>query len=346
MSKKLVLWFRVFRAQTAPATVYTIAIPYLLAGGDPVYLLALVPLGILLHLFTFGHNSVMDYWYDIKDPNKQHHPIVRGDISLSKAHAVIHNGLAIVTILFIAVTLILSPIPDLALAMLTLYLIFGHAYNDGLDKNVIHSWGSISMCFTFLALYGWFLGTKVYDIRTNLIMLWAFLTIFYQIAWEGNLKDLWNPAESLNMLKSMGFKVKDLGDGEYRIVGPTMTINAMSNFMFLIRGVVNTIIVLLLAWFYVNDPIIYSAYVIAYMVVSAFYVKMLMKLHNMIRIKFRRQDMLEMFGKLEATEFWRFMTILLLTPLWWLYPILFAYGLLWFVGMNKMLWASRFGPRV
>jgi hypothetical protein len=58
-------WLRLFRAQTGLATYFGFSVPYLIAGGDPLIAVALLPVGLLMHYASFGHNSVMDYWHDI-----------------------------------------------------------------------------------------------------------------------------------------------------------------------------------------------------------------------------------------------------------------------------------------
>ena len=74
---KLKEYLKIFRAHTSPVTVLTVSVYYYLAGGE-LYSwvsVALILLGIYLHWCGFGHNSVMDYYYDILDPHKQHFPI-------------------------------------------------------------------------------------------------------------------------------------------------------------------------------------------------------------------------------------------------------------------------------
>ena len=61
-----------------------------------------------------------------------------------------------------------------------------------------------------------------------------------------------------------------------------------------------------------------------------------------------RDRLLEAFGLAEAVEFFRLIAVYMATggtnALVGLGLIL--YGLLWFTAMNKMLWGSRFGPKV
>ncbi|NPA98513.1 MAG: UbiA family prenyltransferase [Crenarchaeota archaeon] len=347
-------WLQLFRAQSAPATVLSILLPYLLGGGrDPLVIIAIIVIGTLLHWFSFGHNSLMDYWYDREDPNKKHHPLEAGTIRFEHAHQVIHYGMVAVTIALIILTLFVSPAKYLALAFLILYCVWGHAYNDGLDKNTSHSWISISACFTSLALYGWFLATDTINIITILIALWAFLTIFYQIAWEGNLKDLWNPAEKHNLLRRIGVKLKlaeetKINDKIVYLVWRLEIPKWFERLMYVIRLYVNTIIVAILSVLYgfsltsTNNV----SFLIVFLFMTALKTYAIWGLHNTVKKPFRRKDLLEWFGKAEAFEFYHFATLLFLLGLGWLCLLLLIYGIGYFVLMNKLLWGSKFGPRV
>jgi len=179
--------------------------PYLYARGFDFVALMLFLLSVPIHYFSFGHNSLMDYWYDIHDRFKKHHPLITGEISLSSAHKVIHSGAVLTCLALIVLTVLFSPLPTAALACLMLYIVFGHAYNDGLDKHTIHSWVPISLCFTFLPLYGWFMGHSELGIKPAIIGLASFSIIFWQIAVSGNLKDI--EADRVNLLRTLGLRI-------------------------------------------------------------------------------------------------------------------------------------------
>jgi len=317
-----------FRAQTAAATVFTITIPYILAGGDIALLAVLVPLGILTHFFSFGHNSVMDYWYDIHDPNKAHHPLESGRIELHTAHQIIHTGQVILAVALCVLALFKSPA---ALTPLLLYIVFGHAYNDGLDKNTILSFLPISLCFTSLAAYGWVLANGEVNSIFALVLLWAFLTILYQIGWEGNLKDVWNPSERrFNLIVKIGRK-------EQTIIIPLW----FSITMISLRVIANSVIILLI--YMLMDPhnLVFPA---IFMLFTFLSLRPVLKLH--INPKMDRKLLLEHFGQAEAFEFFRFMNLLILTPNAYLFLLLTVFGILWFIGMNRYLFGTTFGPKV
>lgn len=323
---------QVFRAQTAPATVYTLTIPYLLSGGsDLLVFLLLFAVGHILHFFSFGHNSIMDYWHDLKDPSKQHHPLVSGKIKLETAHRVIHTGLALTALILIIIVFIFSRNPVLPLLSLMLYLVFGHAYNDGLDHSIKHSWIPISLCFTFLSGVGWLMVSEI-NTAFILLLLWAFFTVFYQIAFEGNLKDLWNQSEIHNPLRKYAEYIYNPPYPPYLSKIDTK----ISLFFFLIRYAVNTSILILLS---VELKVVSIVVGIMLAVFTVIELDALTTLHFKKHVS--RDELLKNMGIAEAFEFFRLISLLGLIAI----PII-IYGLTWFILMNKLLWGTRFGPRV
>ncbi|MEM1866047.1 MAG: UbiA family prenyltransferase [Ignisphaera sp.] len=320
---KIVDWLRLFRAQTAPATVMCLLVPYLLAGGRNIAdFVVLFVLSHLLHFFSFGHNSVMDYWLDIHDPSKKHHPLVSGKIGLRDAHKVIHYGGCLTAFLIALYSVYKNP---LSLAPFLMYVVFGHAYNDGLDHLTTHSWISISLCFTSLSMYGYIL-VKGFTVDLLLIALWSFLTIFYQIAFEGNYKDLWNPLEEHNLLR------------RYQLSSNPPTIRGdVALMFFFVRSVLNTAVLIVLALTVLREKL----FLLLLILLTFFEVMFTYKLYKYSTTGRRREDVLDLFGKAEAIEFFR---IASLTEIYALFFI--AYGLMYYVLMNKLLWGTSFGPRV
>jgi len=207
---KLVEYLKIFRAHTSPVTVLTLVVYYYLAGGEiwSATTLAIVLLGIYLHWCGFGHNSVMDYHYDINDPHKKHFPLVRGTIKYEEAKAVINWMMMLGALVVVAFTLFVAENKILALASLVLYIQMGHSYNDGLDKVTIWKWVPEALCYMFLASWAYFLASK--DISTIywLSMLYMFLVIMYEIYWEGELKEI-KFGDEVNILRHFGSRVED-----------------------------------------------------------------------------------------------------------------------------------------
>jgi len=144
----------------------------------------------------------MDYWYDVNDPSKRHHPLITGAIKLRSAHNVIHPMLIVSFAALAVIAWLESPAVDLALLSLLGFAVFGHAYNDGMDKSTVHSWVPISACFTSLAAYGWFMSHSYVDVTFAVLMSATFSAIFFQIAVSGNLKDI--GSDPVNLLRRLG----------------------------------------------------------------------------------------------------------------------------------------------
>jgi len=203
-------WLRLFRSQTAPATILLILVPYLTNAS--LFSLGALMIGLFAlftHWISFGHNSLMDtaMGYDLKDPSKAHHPLVTGRISLTAAHNVIHWGLSGLCVLAILISLNFSPNPILAIISIFLWWVFGYAYNSGLSKESLLSFLPIAICFTAMGAWGWFLSHSSLDRLGWLLLGYFFATILFQISWSGHLKEL-ELKERSNILVKMGAKIE------------------------------------------------------------------------------------------------------------------------------------------
>jgi hypothetical protein len=203
-------WLRLFRAQTAPATILLILTPYLAnAGLFSVETLGIAIFALLAHWISFGHNSLLDtaMGYDVKDFSKQHHPLVAGRITLHAAHNVIHWSLSALAVLAILISLDLSPAPLLATISIFLWFVFGYAYNSGLSKESLLGFIPISVCFTAMGCWGWLLSHNGFNTTGWLYLGYVFFLILFQIAYEGHLKEL-EIKERSNILVKIGAQIK------------------------------------------------------------------------------------------------------------------------------------------
>jgi len=199
-------WLQLFRAQTWPATFLVIIVPYLTANSLlDIRTLILILLTIGIHYTSFGLNSLMDYAmvYDQRDVNKKHHPLISGAIKLSKAHNVIHWGLGILTVAAAGITLLISPASALAIFFLTVWVAFGHAYNDGLSKESLFGFLAISLCVTGSSAWGWLLSHNSLSTLGLIYLGYVFFTILYQISWSGFVKEM-QVGEKSNIIAKMG----------------------------------------------------------------------------------------------------------------------------------------------
>lgn len=214
-------YLQLFRAQTYPASLMLLFIFYFLGGGR---LLSWQSLGLAIyalvsHYIGFGHNSLMDSCkvpkigelpYDAQDSNKAHHPLIDGRISLDTAHIVIHSGMMLGVLLALFLILGSGGNRFWALTCLTLYYVFGQAYNDGLNKTTVHSYLVISTCYVFYGLFAFFLTSDKLITPAILLCIYVFLVEIFQNNVEGALKELKQVSEK-NTMRKLGCYVK--GDG-------------------------------------------------------------------------------------------------------------------------------------
>ena len=322
-------WFRLFRAQTAPATVYSIVVPYIIAGGrDPATLATLFAAGHLLHYASFGHNSLMDYLmgFDKEDPNKKHHPLNTGEIDPVKASWVIHSMLFIS---LMGLGLIAAAMESVwPLIALMAYAAWGYAYNNGLDHLTKHSWLPISLAFGFLPLYGYLLAGSD-PLMVALLFSWGFLTVLYQIAWEGNIKDLWNPVDQAPRLLS---DTCGVASGRVFCIG-------WKSHLFLGIRLASHLLVIPIAYMVSVNNLITA---VPLLLLTSYFTVMN---HYLMSFGANRDKALEKMGIQEVTVFYYLLLSLLVSaPL--LIAALAVYGVLYFRAMNGLLWGSKFGPKV
>jgi len=201
-------WLQLFRAHTAPATILLVMTCYLVGGGSLFSVLGLLVglFALLVHWLAFGHNSLMDTQagWDLKDPHKQHHPLVTGVISLESAHKVIHLGIMALAIYGISLAYFLGGNFGWAMAFFALFIVGGYSYNCGLDKVLLPSFIPITICWTALGLYAYYIVASGTSWLIVLVALYIAFAIWFQISWEGNLKEI--EVKEANLLKWMGAK--------------------------------------------------------------------------------------------------------------------------------------------
>lgn len=202
-------WLQVFKAQTAPATIILVLVPYLVGGGNLFTFDALF-IGIfalLCHWFSFGHNSLMDTvsGYDLRDKHKAHYSLVRGAIRLESGHKVIHSGLFIITLVGIWLAFKGNGNFSLAVVWFTIFITAGHAYNDGLSKVTIWSSVPATIYFTSFAIFGFYLAASEMNDLMIYVALYFAVTYVFQISFSGELQDI--KEEESNLLRFMGARV-------------------------------------------------------------------------------------------------------------------------------------------
>ena len=317
-------WLQLFRAQTAPATLLLVLVPYLTnAYFFDIKTLILAFYCILTHYFSFGHNSLMDtaMGYDVEDPSKQHHPLTSGEIKLPTAHKVIHFGQMLLVFLGAYISLSFSPNPSLALATFSMFMVSGYAYNCGLSKESLLGFMPISLCFTCLGAWAWFLSHSSIDQVGWLLLAYFFMTILFQISWSGHLKEL-ELRERSNILTKMLAKVDVTWMGEKVFVpGKAWVygwfIKAFNIFLGGLLCFYNFMLMRLVCW-------------VLFASLTLFYLRELTK----PRVYRRNRELLNM----SVMEILTIYTPIPLVFPWSEAIILMVVGVIFFFGMNKAIW--------
>lgn len=212
-------WLQLFRTHTSPLEISIVTMGAVVALGtffSPYVILWLV-VGWLYHNAGYGQNSVEDFalGFDKDDPNKKHHPLQRGAISLRTARIGVY-GLLVTFVLFSLVVSSLRPLGVFLLAELT---IAGLLYNF-IGKKIKAKPIPIAIAHTSLFPFAYFSTTSAFavsgqfpffiDTVSQVVVLgtiYIFIQIIYQILIAGDLKDI--DQEEASLLKELGIYVKD-----------------------------------------------------------------------------------------------------------------------------------------
>jgi len=204
-------YLRLFRAQTAPATVILVVTPFLHGGGSWLDAFLLGVFALAFHWWSFGMNSLQDYvgGWDKVDPSKAHHPLSRGAIKVEDGIRVIHWGLPILFSLGVLFSL-RGVNPLWALACWGLFYAWAMSYNMGLSKVSVLGFMPISVCFTMMGGWAWFLSHDGLGFTGWVWLGYVFSTILFQISWSGHLKEL-EIRERGNLLVKLGARLEVQG---------------------------------------------------------------------------------------------------------------------------------------
>lgn len=187
-------WLRIARSQTAAAVIMLCGIFFLLGGGNlfSVFGLLIVIFSILEHDFTFAHNSVIDVLtgYDTKDNFKKHFPLCNGKVNPLSALKITHLGIFAMTLFAIALAWMSRGNQFYAISCYAVFLISGFWYNEWTSKIALWDFVPISICFTSLSLYAYFLVSDSLSLLVVLCAVYIFLVEWYEIGIAGEIKEL------------------------------------------------------------------------------------------------------------------------------------------------------------
>ena len=211
MKATIINYLRLGRAQTYPADWLLVLVPFL--TGVDVPLIRVVAMSVFMffiHIISFGENSLLDFTqgYDKVDPSKAHHPLSTGAISVPDAMKFIHWGKAILATVGCVMMILWSPNPVMAMLGLFLWYAWGTSYNVGLSKVSLLGFLPISICFTAMGGFGWFLSHEELTPTGWWYLAYTFTIILFQISWSGHLKEM-GQAERSNLLIKMGASLRN-----------------------------------------------------------------------------------------------------------------------------------------
>jgi hypothetical protein len=200
-------WLQIARSQTAAAVIMLCGMFFLLGGGNifSIYGLAIIIFSILIHDFSFAHNTVVDFLtgYDTKDQFKKHFPLCNGRFKPFTALKISHIGLLISTFMAIFLAFFGSGNSFLAVSFFSIFLISGFWYNEWTSKIVVWDFLPISICFTSLAVFTYFLINSKISILLILSAVYIFLVEWYEIGVAGEIKEA-EMTEEISLLRKLG----------------------------------------------------------------------------------------------------------------------------------------------
>lgn len=207
---------RLTRAHTAPLEIIPAVVGATLAIGEfwSIDVLIWGVFGLAYHLTGYGQNSLVDYknGYDKDDPNKSHHPLNTGELSVSTAsHAVtlliIYTIIYLIAAIFLTASSFYAVLIALAVSILMVYA--GMEYNyEG--KTTILKPVPISIAHTCVFVLPYV--TMAEPILTSELIggtLVVSLWVFFQIGISGEIKDLEQEDETNILRETFGLYVED-----------------------------------------------------------------------------------------------------------------------------------------
>lgn len=321
-------YLRVFRAQTFPASLLLVMFALLAPGGKvSLWMVAvLFPLVWLIHAIGFGLNSYLDTvaGYDREDPAKAAHPLVSRKISMGQACRVL-NFLAMITVVFAALVSLQAREPTLALFAFLLYAVFGYAYNCHLGKeDFLLGPVSISLSFTGLAAWAWFISHETIGLLGWVLILYVFFTILFQISVSGSIKEM-QVKERSNLLIRLGAKLRGGKFEPSNSIYYGWTVKIINLFL----GVI------LLYLVFTPQGLISLLF---FGSVALYFLHQLTKR----RVYERNRELRNMSAMEIATIFLPLAIVVPLVPA----LALMVFSLAYFVVANTLLWQTRLAPRV
>ncbi len=337
---KIKEWLQVFRAQTAPLTVFTMFTAYMAGNWDIIFAIIIFFLAIAIHFASYGQNSLLDtvMGYDIDDPAKSHHPLVTGSIGHYIGHHVINAMVIMVVIISGIITLIITMTNGYqwssywSIFFLLLSIILGISYNTGMSK--VSPLASTIFAFYIVSTvsWTWLLSHSTFGIIGLTLLAYYFILSYFLINWAGDIKDIGRPTPSNLLLRFKFVKHRVFGNN-YEGEIPEINYDNLEyqNHFYLIYWLLKSIMLLLLfALVGIQVDLVIVIYLVGLFFISyVLFEKTIMTTDRDKIVKYSYLDQV----------LWIFAPMpLILDPLFAMF--LLVIGFAYYRFMNKYLWSA------
>ncbi len=204
-------WLKIARSQTAAAVIMLCGIFFLLGGGNFLSFLGIgvIVFSILIHDFSFAHNTAFDVLtgYDTEDEYKKHFPVCDGSVDPFDALKITHIGIFIMVFFAMLLSYFGTGNAFLAMSFFAIFLMSGFWYNEWTSKIATWDFVPISICFTSLSVFVYFLVSDEINLLMILSAIYIFLVEWYEIGIAGEIKEA-EMTKEVSLLRNMGMACK------------------------------------------------------------------------------------------------------------------------------------------
>lgn len=313
------------RIHTSALTWSALLIGYFLAGqAFDIRVFYFIALGVLYHYWGFLANNISDLKFDLKDPAKAHHPLVRGVIPVQRAVSI--DGVVGIVTVGVGLLLSLGNIP--ALGVLVISMVMALLYNQYCKVSLL---GPVFICLAWppLFLYSYLIYSPL---TATAVWVFIFMVVAmgFQIAYSGYYKDI-KQTDEVNLLRRLGART---------VTSVTSVIFVSSRRTAVFSYGLSAAKVLLLLPIIQHDLSILIPVFFSYVIVLIFTNKIT---HTTI---YNRTRSLRDMSLIEIFTFW--MLLFALAPEIGILPLAFIIlaSLLWFTAFNRLFFFTFLYPKV
>lgn len=331
-------YLKLFRLQTGATTAIAPVIGYLVIASQTHYSICLLEIllifiiGILMHIFEFVLNEYIDVDVDRRAPDLADKPLVKGAISTSAA-----LGVVIISVVLPFILTLLFFFSLWSVILLILAFEFGAIY-DIYGKKFAGSDFALALWIFFFCLFGASIVSTNFSNILYLVAALGFFQILFNNAIEGGLKDIDHDAVAgaKTLANALGAKVrnkKTIISNTFKIASYTIKLGHIS-------------IIILLVYFGVMAFSTVYDYLQFILVIALLFI-MLYTLQKFLTEKIFRRSRLKRIFSIHEIATYFIAPILLLQLLGGMTVLsLLLIPLIWYIGLNLVLYGRPLEPRV